>query len=97
MNFQVGDRVRSLLCDYPGLDYGECGTIIKLRECTTPVIEWDEFNPERHNCDGLVMNGHGWFVYKNSQIELIHQYEDLGEICDTHMDISKFLFDEGVT
>lgn len=93
MDFQVGDEVRSLLDDYPGLNYGECGTIIKLRKQNTPVIEWHEFNPERHSCDGLVMNGHGWFVYEDSQIELIRRCEDLGDICDTHMDVSKFLFD----
>ena len=97
MDFQVGDRVKNLLDDSPGLDYGEYGTIVRLRECATPVIEWDDFNPKRHNCDGEVKVGHGWFVYCNSQIELVHQCQDLGDICNTHMDISKFLFDEGVT
>ena len=93
MNYKVGDRVRSLLNDYPGLSADECGTIVKLRKANTPVIEWDKFNRERHDCGGLVTNGHGWYVYSNSHIELIHQCEDLGDICDTHMDVSKFLFD----
>lgn len=92
MDFQVGDRVRSLFDDYPGLDYGEYGTVVKIRKMNTPVIEWDEFNPERHDCDGKVRKGHGWYVYENSQIELIHPCQDLGDICGAHMDVNKFIF-----
>ena len=80
MKFQVGDRVKSLLTDTPGLYYGEYGTIIKLRERATPVIEWDAYNPSRHDCDGRVKHGHGWFVYENSQIGLVRQCQDLGEL-----------------
>lgn len=93
MDFQVGDRVKSLIDDTPGLYYGEFGRIIKLRKCNTPVIEWDEYNPERHTCDGMVAAGHGWYVYHNSQIELVHQYEDFGNIERSDFDMTKFLFD----
>lgn len=93
MNFQVGDRVKSLLSDLPGLDSGEYGTIIKLRERATPVIEWDTYNPSRHDCDGRVKHGHGWYVYENSQIELVHQCQDLGELPKINAnEVSNILF-----
>lgn len=93
MNFQVGDRVRSLLDDIPGLHYGEYGTIVKLRDRGTPVIEWDTYNPLRHNCDGSVTNGHGWFVYENSQIELVYSCQDFGELPEINInELSGVLF-----
>lgn len=93
MDFQVGDRVKSLIDDIPGLYYGEFGRIVKLRECNTPVIEWDEYIPERHSCDGMVAEGHGWYVYDNSQIELVCQFKDYGNIERSDVDMTKFLFD----
>lgn len=94
MDFQVGDRVRNLITDLPGLYKDELGTIIMLRAGTTPIIRWDGYNPKRHTAYDNVTKGHGWFIYDITQIERVDQcMEDLGEFQSTDQElISKFLF-----
>lgn len=95
MNFYVGDRVQSIIEDFPGLEIGEYGTVVKIREDGIPIIKWDKFCDARHDADGSIPNGHGWFIL-NDSIELVRgQVEDLGKLPENN-DI-KFLFDEGVT
>lgn len=92
MDFCVGDRVVSILEDFPGLKKGEYGTVVKISEDGMPIIKWDEFCGSRHDADGSILYGHGWFV-SNDYIELvIGQVEDLGRLPEDN-DI-KFLFGE---
>ena len=77
--YSVGDRVVSLIDD-SALFVGETGVVVKTQGRRPPVIEWDEFNPERHDSDGLVPNGHGWYIFDNNHITLdMSPKEDLGE------------------
>lgn len=94
MDFYVGDRVVSILEDYPGLEKGEYGTVVKVRNDGVPIIKWDKFCESRHDADGSIPQGHGWFVL-NDFIELAKgQVEDLGKLPEDN-DI-KFLFGDDI-
>ena len=92
MDYQIGDRVVAVVDYYPGLEAGEYGTVIGFDVWDDPMIHWDEFNPERHNYDGEVPEGHGWHV-NVSMIELAKEFTDLGDLQSPTEDITKFLFD----
>lgn len=78
MNFKNGDRVRSIKDWSPALREGDLGTVIDEDLWGDPMIYWDEYNEERHNYDGEVPVGHGWFI-DESWIELVEECDDLGE------------------
>ena len=88
----VGDRVKSLINDPPGLKKGELGTIIKEDDYGDPMIEWDEYNEHRHDGDGSIKDGHGWYI-GTKWIELAAA-KDLGEFEHSEAgNITNFLFD----
>lgn len=90
MSFHVGDRVVSLYEDFPGLEEGEYGTVVKVSTDNSLIIKWDKFSKEKHDCWGEVPQGYGWFVSEDF-IDLVEeQAEDLGELPE-NSDI-KFLF-----
>lgn len=74
---RVGQRVE-FISRYNGhpVSYGETGTIrdISLRAEPPIGVEWDGYNPERHNlahCPTYSCEkGHGWYVYAD-EIEII--------------------------
>ena len=92
MNFSIGDRVRAKINDVPGLRIGEYGTIVSFGVWDDAVVEWDEYNPDRHDADGLTKDGHGWFVSGN-YLELILDDRDLGQLPEASPADIKFLFD----
>lgn len=89
MGFCVGDRVQSTIEDFPGLEKGEYGTVIKILDTGDAYIRWDEYNENRHDGYGDIPNGHGWFVGKKWLKHI--PPNDFGELPESH-DI-KFLFD----
>lgn len=89
MNFCVGDRVQSIIEDSPGLQKGEYGTVTKIRKDGMLIIKWDKFCESRHDSDGSIPYGHGWFIANEL---LKHVPHDFGELPESH-DI-KFLFGE---
>lgn len=92
MNFSIGDRVGSKINDCPGLEFGERGTIVGYDCWDSPIVEWDEYNPNRHDADGLTKDGHGWFV-PCDYLELIFDDHDLGQLPEASPADIKFLFD----
>lgn len=93
MEFNIGDRVRSKTNDFPGLKIGEYGTVIGYDVWDEPVVEWDEFNKDRHDCDGLTKEGHGWFM-SSRHLELVYDCRDLGQLPESDGSVmTKFLFD----
>ena len=57
-----GTRVKGV-DKYGGQTPGECGTFSRYYEkVNRAVIEWDEYEPQRHTADGTVTAGHGWWV-----------------------------------
>ena len=92
MNFCVGDRVQSIIEDYPGLQKGEYGTVTKIRTDGMLIIKWDEFCESRHDADGSIPYGHGWFVSNGCIKLVVGQVEDLGEPPEDNN--IKFLFGE---
>lgn len=89
MGFQVGDRVISLVGDFPGLEEGELGTIVEFDDFGEPIIRWDRYNDVRHNADGVVTSGHGWFV---DRCMICHvEPPDLGEFPENNS-LNDFLF-----
>lgn len=88
----MGDRVCSLVDDFPGLTEGELGTVVGFGYWGDPVVEWDEYNSQRHDADGMTKSGHGWFINK-SEI-CFADPEDFGDLPEFDgSDVSKFLFD----
>lgn len=79
MRFKVGDRVVSMLKDGDGLMEGELGTVINTNGFC-PIIRWDDFNPNRHDAEGLTEKGHGWYIFDTDDIEFVNDVEDLGDI-----------------
>ena len=78
MDLMPGDRVISLIDDFPGLELGECGTYVGTDVYGNYLnIRWDKFNDKRHDGDGEVETGHGWFVDRSSVQCVV---EDLGEL-----------------
>lgn len=90
MDFCVGDRVESTIKDFPGLEKGEYGTVIKILDDGDAYVRWDEYNPRRHDGYGDIPNGHGWFVGKKCLKHILSN--DFGALPENH-DI-KFLFGE---
>lgn len=91
MEYCVGDRVVSLINDSDGLKKGEEGTIVKLRECATPIIEWDKYNPCRHEAGGYVPDGHGWYVHSNKAFAIVKP-NDFGEFTAGNQSVDYLLF-----
>lgn len=92
MEFSIGDRVRAKFSDCPGLEVGECGTVVGFSALDDAVVEWDEFNPERHNADGLTSEGHGWYTH-DDMLEFAYLDFDLGEFPEADSEGMKLLFD----
>ena len=92
MDFEIGDRVRSLIDDGSGLYYGEYGTVIEVERHGIPIVRWDEFNQTRHTADERVEYGHGWFVFKRDAVELVEEAEDFGDLPEANTDAKDILF-----
>ena len=92
MAFKIGDRVRSLISDADALHYGELGRVIEVQQFGIPIVRWDDFNPNRHNADRKTENGHGWFIFKLSAVELVEEIEDLGDLPKANIDAKDILF-----
>lgn len=65
-NLQVGDRVTPTCGDKW---YGEEGTVV----CVSDIIsvEFDQYNPDRHNCRGETKMGHGWYYFEPNELKLV--------------------------
>ena len=92
MGFKIGNRVKSLTDDAPGLLYGEYGRVVEVERHGIPIVRWDKFNPGRHTADGRVENGHGWFVFKRDAVELVEEAEDFGDLPEANTDAKDILF-----
>lgn len=92
MGFSIGDRVRANISDCPGLDIGECGTVVGFDAWGAAVVEWDELNPHRHDSDGLARDGHGWYTH-DDMLEYAYKYYDLGQLPEIDTEDMKLLFD----
>lgn len=92
MGFNIGDRVRSLIGDEGGLYKGETGTVIDVQGDGIPIVRWDEFNPVRHNADGITDQGHGWFIFRYDAVELVEEADDLGELPEANLNAKDILF-----
>ena len=99
-DFQVGDKVRSLvdnLEDNERIHKGTTGVVVALEDwggdqCVG--IQWDfkgSYGPG-HDCGGYAENGRGWWIYPDNlkYLELLIEAEDT-PINTADMDI-KFLF-----
>lgn len=92
MDFKIGDRVKSLTDDGSALHYGEYGRVVEVEGHGVPIVRWDEFNLGRHTADGRVENGHGWFVFKRSAVELVEEVKDFGNLPEANTDAKDILF-----
>lgn len=93
MELVKGARVISTHADAPGLKKGEYGTFVGYSDWGDIVIKWEEFNRARHDSDGMVPSGHGWYINEKC-IELVPaSICDLGEfsLCDKH-EVESILF-----
>lgn len=76
--FKVGDRVKCI-CDYgEGATVGDTGTVVGGSGDWAVYVKWDMYREQRHNLDGSVERGHGWYLPERC-IELLPA-EDYGEI-----------------
>ena len=88
--FAVNDRVVAVKGDFPGLKKGETGTVVGYDYWGLPIIDWDDFNSDRHDCDGMVKSGHGWYI-DTTYIRHVSP-KDLGELPSLEVIDTKFLF-----
>lgn len=78
LSLQPGTRVKGV-DKYGGPYPDECGTFLRYNKFNKKaVIEWDEYVTTRHNADGTVTSGHGWWV-PTPLLELAEQI-DFGDI-----------------
>ena len=71
MDLQTGDRVE---CHYyDGIWDGELGTIVDIRENEPIAVRMDQYDAEKHTCNGLVEDGHGWYFYADDELILIER------------------------
>ena len=77
--YNVGDRVVCIRAYGEGALVGDTGTVVKVREYDedSPIIHWDEYRRCRHDANGIVPDGHGWFI-NGTSIELC-KVKDHGE------------------
>lgn len=66
-NLQVGNRVTPTCGDKW---YGEEGEVIAL-DHDWALVEFDQYNPERHNGIGIAKMGHGWFYFEPKELKLV--------------------------
>lgn len=85
-SLQPGTRVTGVE-KYGGHTPGECGTVLHFtRDGHRAVIRWDNFESQRHNGDGTVQHGHGWWVpYELLQIA---EQVDLGDFSESTTEVS---------
>lgn len=78
--FQAGDRVVCINTYFGGVIRGEHGTVIHYAPSSSGNVgvKWDMYREQRHNLDGSVERGHGWYLPERC-IELLPA-EDYGEI-----------------
>lgn len=57
---KVGDRIE-VLSDAFWASEGERGTVVEVSGMIG--INFDTYDPRRHDCDGLCENGHGFWYY----------------------------------
>ena len=64
IQFEVGDRVVAMCIDPDdGVREGMFGTVCAVRDwCGDIGVQWDEFSPRFHNCEGDSEEHHGWYV-----------------------------------
>lgn len=64
-DYCVGDRVICVKEYGPGAVPGDMGTVVKVYDSPSaaPLIHWDAYREVRHEGDGSIPSGHGWFVY----------------------------------
>lgn len=64
-DLQVGDRVECHYFDGPW--DGELGTIVSIGGGHHPQcgVRLDLYHPRKHTCDGLIEDGHGWWIRAN--------------------------------
>lgn len=77
--YAVGDRVVCIHEYGEGASVGDTGTVVRVREYDeeSPIIHWDEYRKCRHDANGIVPDGHGWFI-PGTRIQLC-KAQDYGE------------------
>lgn len=88
--FKAGDRVMYTGRNYPEIKNGEKGTVVGYSEWDEVEIQWDGFNPGRHDCSNNMPMGHGWYV-SNSELAAIGCEDDFGEFQANLKDIHSLL------
>ena len=59
MDFKLGERIIAI----GGAWKGERGVIIRTpKRWQSIAVRFDKSDPQKHNCEGLCENGHGWFA-----------------------------------
>lgn len=88
--FAIKDRVVAVKGDDLGLKIGETGTVVGHDYWGCPIVAWDDFNSARHDSDGMVRSGHGWYI-DTTYIRHVSP-KDLGELPSLEVIDTKFLF-----
>ena len=80
MNFASGDRVVCVNTYFGGVKKGEQGTVVHYAPSGSGLVgvKWDMHRKQRHDLDGSVEHGYGWYLPEHC-IELLPA-EDYGEI-----------------
>lgn len=89
--FKAGDRVMYTGRTYREIKNGERGTVIGHSVWDEVEIQWDEYNPGRHDASHNMPMGHGWYVSDN-ELVILGCEVDFGEFSTPDCLDTKFLF-----
>lgn len=91
MNYESGDRVVCVKTYFGGVLKGERGTVVHYAPSGSGLVgvKWDTCRKQRHDLDGSVERGYGWYLPEYC-IEPL-PVEDYGEISTQNLNAIKNL------
>lgn len=75
---------------YQEIKNGERGTVVGYSVWGEVEIQWDEYNPGRHDGSHNMPMGHGWYVFDN-ELVILGCENDFGEFRANLTDIHSLL------